>query len=330
MKKSRILLVTIITVCLLTISLAFIHKPVDARISLWSRAGGGESYDDGGFDSFDTDAGDDWSDSSDSYYGGSTGDSISGSDVCSSFCCFAIVAIIVIVFLVIKAKKGGKSVLKPSKGSLVPSSSSAASNVTNQSMNSSQISEQLNAMKKIDPKFDQQKFKGHVKKVFMAVQQGWTERDQSCCRPFMGEDAYQSHQMQIDNMKKNKVINVLENIVVGSVDFARIDLGDEFHKITMKVRASMKDYKVKEDAQDKIIEGDKKQTPPFTEYWAFIRKSNLKTKVKDGIIDRKCPNCGAPIKVDVAGVCKYCEANVVNGDYDWVLSEIIQKSEWQA
>ena len=90
----------------------------------------------------------------------------------------------------------------------------------------------------------------------------------------------------------------------------------------------MRDYRVREDKPSELIGGSKTQSPTFTEYWIFIRKANLKTKVKDGIFDRKCPNCGAPVEISVAGKCKYCEANVVNGDFDWVLSEIVQKSEW--
>ena len=220
-------------------------------------------------------------------------------------------------------KKGGSP---PTGGA---STGSGSSSTAGKSMTDDELKESLEKLKEVDPKFDEQKFKTHVKKVFMAVQKGWTKRDQVVCRPFMAEEVYQSHEMQIDDMKENKIINVLQNIVVGSTKIVRIDLGKEFHKITVKVRASMKDYKVKEDDKNKPIEGDKKQTPPFTEYWTFIRKSNLKTKLKDGIFDRKCPNCGAPISVSVSGVCKYCDANVVNGDYDWVLSEIIQKSEWQ-
>ena len=281
---------------------------------LLSRAGGGDSFGDGGFDS----GGSDWdfSSSDDSSFSSGT-----TSDAEGSACCGLMILMIIIIIIIMSKKKG--------TGKLGSTTSTTGGNATNKSQSASEIKEKIAELKGIDPKFDEMKFKTHIKKVFMATQEGWTNRDQAVCRPFMGEEIYQSHQMQIDNMKKNKVINVLENIVVGSTEFARIDLGDDFHKITMKVRAAMKDYKVNEDDPKKVLEGDKKQSPPFTEFWSFIRKSNLKTKVKDGIFDRKCPNCGAPIDVDVAGKCKYCNANVVNGDYDWVLSEIIQKSEWQ-
>jgi len=236
---------------------------------------------------------------------------------------------LIIVIAVIKTKLEKKGGTTPVAGTTpVGGSASSSTNATNHSMTADEISEQMKKLKQIDEKFDEQRFKTHIKKVFMAVQDGWTKRDQKVCRPFMAEEVYQSHQVQIDSMIKNKEINVLENIVVGSVDFARIDLGTEFHKITMKLRASMRDYRVREDKLDELIGGNKTQSPTFTEYWTFIRRSNMKTKVDNGIFDRKCPNCGAPIEVDVAGICKYCDANVINGDYDWVLSEIIQKSEW--
>ncbi len=300
-------------------SLAFVFVSsvsINANDFLLSRAGGGDSFGGGGYDSGGSS---DWGSSSfdnDGYYGGGTTSDSEGS------ACVGIGVIIILIIIIIASKR---------KGGMTSGTTTVSSggNATNKSQNASEIKENIAKLKELDPQFEEQKFKTHIKKVFMAVQEGWTERDQAVCRPFMSEEVYQSHQMQIDNMKKSKIINVLENIVVGSTEFARIDLGDDFHKITMKVRAAMKDYKVNEDKPEKVVEGDKKQSPPFTEYWSFIRKSNLKTKVKDGIFDRKCPNCGAPIDVDVAGKCKYCNANVVNGDYDWVLSEIIQKSEWQ-
>ncbi|MBN1618822.1 Tim44 domain-containing protein [Candidatus Dojkabacteria bacterium] len=301
---------------------------------LQARAGGGEDFGDGGFDSGGG-SGDSGSSSGSTWVDvGSTSGGGSGADlpVCCSVPLFIVIVIVVIIYFIMKSRNTNpaSSTSFGQSFSTTPTApvGSGGASATNKSMTSEEIEAQLKKLKELDPDFNEQKFKTHAKKVFMAVQEGWTKQDQKVCRPFMTEDVYQSHEMQIQNMKGAKVINVLENIVVGSVDFAKIDLDDKTHKITMKVRASMKDYKVSAEDPSKIISGTKQQTPPFTEYWVFMRKATLKTKAKDGIFDRKCPNCGAPIDVDVAGTCKYCDANVVNGDYDWVLSEIIQKSEW--
>lgn len=288
--------------------------------ALLARAGGGESFGSGGFDS--TSSSFSSSGSSFSSTSSSSGDYSGGGGSAGAVVFFII--IIVIIVLVSKSNKGGPG--KPTSGA----GKSSGETGTNKSMSSTEVKAQIAALKEKDPKFDQQKFKTHAKKVFMAVQNGWEDRDQAVCRPYMAEEAYQSHQMQIDDMKREKVINKLDNIVVGSVDYARIDLDGAFEKITIKLRASMIDYKVSEDDEKKPIMGTKKtQSPPFTEYWVFMRKAGIKTKAKDGILSKKCPNCGAPAdNVSVSGVCKYCDAVIVNGDHDWILSEIIQKSEW--
>lgn len=299
--------------------------------NLINRAGGGEDFGGGGYDFGGSDSSFDFGSSDSDFSSGDYTGSGSGDPVMGFVCCCIIVIIVIVIIVIdrISRRRGGPGIIKVSPSVPNPiNTPTSNTSLTNKSMTSEELSTNLTNLKTVDPNFDEQAFKTHIKKVFMAVQEGWTKRDQAICRPFMSEEVYQSHQMQIDTMKNNKTINVLEKIVVGSTDIVRIDLGSQYHKIAVKVRAAMTDYKIKEDDPKTIIAGSKDQQPPFTEYWVFIRKSNLKTKVKDGIFDRKCPNCGAPISVDVAGICKYCNSNVVNGDYDWVLSEIVQKSEW--
>ena len=317
-------------IVLLTILILFLFPTF-----VFARAGGGESFGGGGFDtggsSFDFG-------SSNSSSGGNINLSSLGwlfflGNNNNSFAggLFTLFFVIMIILIITRGRRRGRwgNMNGPMSGGNGGQQFGDGVNNTNRSMDQAGIQAQLDVLHQNDPDFDLDKFKGYVKKVFMAVQQGWTDRDQTVCRPFMNEDVYQSHDMQIGDMKETKVINVLKNIVVGSVDIARVDLDKDYDKITVKIRASMKDYKVSEDKPDKTIDGTSTaQQPPFTEYWVFIRKANTKTKIKNGLFDRKCPNCGAPISVSVAGKCKYCDALVVNGDFDWVLNEIIQKSEW--
>jgi predicted amidophosphoribosyltransferase len=37
-----------------------------------------------------------------------------------------------------------------------------------------------------------------------------------------------------------------------------------------------------------------------------------------------CPQCGAELKINMAGRCEYCQAEVTSGRFDWVLSRIEQ------
>ena len=62
----------------------------------------------------------------------------------------------------------------------------------------------------------------------------------------------------------------------------------------------------------------------MAEDWSFQRSVDRHDPDGGGTLSVKCPNCGAPLDVDLAGVCKYCQAPVMSGDYDWVLARIGQ------
>ena len=45
-------------------------------------------------------------------------------------------------------------------------------------------------------------------------------------------------------------------------------------------------------------------------------------------MEGQCPNCGAPIEMNQSANCTHCKALLRSGEYDWVLTEITQESEW--
>jgi tellurite resistance protein len=47
------------------------------------------------------------------------------------------------------------------------------------------------------------------------------------------------------------------------------------------------------------------------------------------LIEGNCPNCGARVEINQSAICDHCKAILRSGDFDWVLTEITQESEWR-
>lgn len=50
---------------------------------------------------------------------------------------------------------------------------------------------------------------------------------------------------------------------------------------------------------------------------------------KGGLMEGKCPNCGANAEINQHAACRACGALLRSGDFDWVLAEITQACEWE-
>ena len=60
--------------------------------------------------------------------------------------------------------------------------------------------------------------------------------------------------------------------------------------------------------------------------WTLIRSAQRK-----GVphADASCGNCGAPLRITMAGACEHCGAHVTAGEFDWVLSKIEQDDSYR-
>jgi predicted nucleic acid-binding Zn ribbon protein len=58
------------------------------------------------------------------------------------------------------------------------------------------------------------------------------------------------------------------------------------------------------------------------------RHGTSRDPAKPGLIEGHCPNCGGAIEMNQAANCRYCGALLRSGEFDWVLAEITQATEW--
>jgi predicted lipid-binding transport protein (Tim44 family) len=176
-----------------------------------------------------------------------------------------------------------------------------------------------------DPTFDPETFRGRAQQAFMALQQAWQDRDLTVSRPFMSPGLYLGWSSQVQQLLELHKKNVLEGLRVDGVDVVKVVHGRAFDDVAVQVTATCADYEV-DEATGRVIFGSR--TPSqFVEYWTFQRSVGVQTTGRS-ILDKVCPNCGAPLEINQVGECRYCKAAVTSGRFDWVLSRIEQEDEY--
>ncbi len=173
-----------------------------------------------------------------------------------------------------------------------------------------------------DPAFNQETFLEQVQRTFFVVQEAWSQRKPDMSRQVMADGLWQQHRVQIQGYLDAHKRNVLEDLTVGDLRIIAARSDGSYDTITVRVSAACADYDV-DDQSGRIVRGDRK-VRQWAEDWTFQRSSSAVTRPAGGTLSAKCPNCGAPLDLDLAGVCKYCKAPVSSGSYDWVLARIAQ------
>lgn len=182
--------------------------------------------------------------------------------------------------------------------------------------------EGLAAITAHDPDFSQEAFLEQVQRTFFIVQEAWSQRQPGMSRQVMADGLWQQHKVQIQGYVDAHKRNVLEDLTVGNLAVIAAHSDASYDTVTVRVNAACADYDV-DDNSGRIVRGNKR-VEPWSEDWTFQRSSSATTKPAGGTLSAKCPNCGAPLDLDLAGECKYCKAPVSSGQYDWVLARIAQ------
>jgi predicted lipid-binding transport protein (Tim44 family) len=167
--------------------------------------------------------------------------------------------------------------------------------------------------------FSWDKMNERVNYIFHMISQAWTALEWDKARPFETDNIFQMHRYWIEAYKAQNLRNVLDKIQVSKIEWVKVDQDAYYDSLTARIWASEIDCTI--DQAGRVVCGSSTQPRAFTEYWTFIRTRGAKAVEHK---DDHCPNCGAPLAVNMAGVCDYCGGKITSGDFDWVLSRIDQ------
>ncbi len=137
-------------------------------------------------------------------------------------------------------------------------------------MATDQVDAGLSYIRRMDPHFDEERFKDKVMDIFFKVQAAWMNRDISLAAALLTDEMRRIFQDDIDRMIRDRQINRLENIAVRNVELVEAwqESGEDF--ITVLIDANLLDYTA-DESSGAIVAGSKTEPVKFEEYWTFRR-----------------------------------------------------------
>jgi hypothetical protein len=177
---------------------------------------------------------------------------------------------------------------------------------------------------KNNPTFTWGEFQARARLIFDELQAAWSTLNWERARPHETDNLFQMHQYWIDAYKRQHLRNALDQCRITALQPVKLQQDAFYVSITLRIGAQGYDYTV--DERGNIVSGSKSNLRTWSEYWTFIRSHNAKPAAAKA--DLNCPNCGAPLKVNNAGVCEFCGGKITSGEFDWGLSRIEQDESY--
>ncbi len=175
-----------------------------------------------------------------------------------------------------------------------------------------------------NPSFSWGEFQARARMIFDELQAAWSSLNWERARPHETDNIFQMHQYWIEAYKRQGLRNMLDQCSIIAMQPVKIKDDAFYNAITMRIWAQGYDYTV--DANGRVVSGSKNDLRRWSEYWTFIRNRQAQSIASKA--DLNCPNCGAPLKVNVAGICEFCGGKITSGEFDWVLSRIEQDESY--
>ncbi len=182
-------------------------------------------------------------------------------------------------------------------------------------------------LRQTDPDFDERHFLSRVGVAFGKAQQSWCEQDLEPLRPFVSDGVFERFSLQIEEQREDGWRQGMEGLEVGPPTIVLVDTGRHFDSITVRIPFRADIHRLSLETGKKIS-GSKLPRSSFVECWTFVRRRGARSVTEGGLIEGKCPNCGAPLSMNQSARCGSCECLARSGQYDWVLTEITQESVW--
>ena len=171
----------------------------------------------------------------------------------------------------------------------------------------------INEIKKYIPSFDANKFLLNGYGIFVRIEEAWMNFDLEKVRDCITDEMFNMYESQLTSMEMNGEQNIMKDFKL--INSAVTQARKQNNMLQVKTRYTVEfyDYIINRSTKA-IVRGNSNRKMRMVYEFTFIK--DIENKKLD-----KCPNCGAEININSAGICKYCNSKLVDDSKDWVMSK---------
>ncbi len=175
-----------------------------------------------------------------------------------------------------------------------------------------------------DPAVTQDALAARFGMIYDQLNAAWTKGDLAAARPYVSDGLFDYLQYWVTAYRTQGLRNVLEGMHIVRWTAVKVIRDKHYDSLTIRLWGTGKDYTVRQPGGE-VVSGNPRRDRLYSEYWTLIRGAGVKGAPS---ADKTCPNCGAPLDVNMAGDCQHCGAKITSGAFDWVLSTIEQDDSY--
>lgn len=160
-----------------------------------------------------------------------------------------------------------------------------------------------------DPEFSPTRVAAHVEALYRAMQQASRDGHLDGVHAWMSDGLYQRLSTQARLSGAIAGAELLDGHTLQAAVLCGAGLGATYQSMSVRVTVA-----------PRAAGAGAPQHQAQTQTWQFLRRRAVKTRAQ-GLLEGRCPGCGAPLHFTATQRCAHCQAVVNSGEHDWVLCD---------
>ena len=182
------------------------------------------------------------------------------------------------------------------------------------------------ALMRGDPAFSRDRLLDRVRLAFGRWHEVVREEHLHRVEPFVSDGVYESIALRLRQRATLGLTLETGALSLDRLDLQLVEQQGPFETIRVCVGWS---------ADQRLLDLGEMHARPLSEgrtalvqYWYLRRRTGTLTIPAGGLLEGRCPNCGAEVERGQTVTCAFCGSLLRSGEHDWVLFKVIEARDW--